>query len=122
MASIDELTRLDQEVDQAERRALRNLGEHLREAVRDLPSQSQLARIFVRHAANFEKWGALSNRGHGATMGKCELESLKRDIYQANSEDVLADLADVILAATEQLYPGEWRSALERVASVIGGQ
>jgi hypothetical protein len=121
MACIDELTRLDQEVDEAERRALRNLAEHLREAVRDLPSQSQLARSFARHAANFEKWGVLSNRGHGATMGKSELESLKREIWQANSEDVLADLADVILAVCEQLYPGAWRSALERVASAIGG-
>lgn len=51
---VDQLDQLDREVDEAEPRALRNLGEHLRSAVLDMPAESRLARAFVRRARKFE--------------------------------------------------------------------
>jgi hypothetical protein len=55
MATIEELKRLDMEIAEAEHRALRNLAEHLRQAVVELPIQSRLARTFAQHAQEFDR-------------------------------------------------------------------
>lgn len=58
MATVDQLEQLDREVEEAERRALRDLAAHLRAAVLDMPAESRLARAFVRRAQKFEMWAA----------------------------------------------------------------
>lgn len=58
MATVDQLEQLDREVEEAERRALRDLAVHLRAAVLDMPAESRLGRAFVRRAQTFETWAA----------------------------------------------------------------
>jgi hypothetical protein len=71
MADLDAIERLDREIQEAEAQAMHNLAAHLREAVRDLPSQSRLALAFVQHAKAFDilaggtapgEWGGLHLR------------------------------------------------------------
>lgn len=70
-STLDGIERLEQELDSAEREALCNLAKHLREAVLELPSESRLARSFVRHASKFETWA----RGSAAALwGDVELD------------------------------------------------
>jgi len=116
MGTIDELTRLDCEIEEAERRAMRDLAEHLRGAVRDMPSESRLARSFVRHAAKLDRQAGASG---SSAWRSIKLESLRSDIEHGNSEDVLADLSEILFAAAERLYPGEWRRLIEQFASAL---
>jgi hypothetical protein len=50
MTDLDQLRRLDMEIRVAECEAVERLAEHLYEAVRDLPSESRLALVFVQIA------------------------------------------------------------------------
>lgn len=89
MASIDELERLDREIREADQRALQNLAEHLREAVRDMPSESKLALAFVRYARKFEMW---ANDGvHGDIWGMSSLHGLEREAGEIIDDDDLLD-------------------------------
>jgi hypothetical protein len=54
MADLDQLGRIDGEIRLAEYCAVRGLADHLREAIRHLPSESKLGLIFFRHANNLE--------------------------------------------------------------------
>jgi hypothetical protein len=97
MATVDELTRLDREMVAAERQVLRALAEHLRQAVLELPSESRLARSFVRHAAKFD----MAASGSGADLwGTLELEKMVR-------EEGRAGAADLLWAAAEMLDPDD---------------
>lgn len=58
MATIDELERLDREIKEAEHEAIHNLAEYLRDAVRDLPSQSKLALAFVCYARTLDTYNS----------------------------------------------------------------
>jgi hypothetical protein len=54
MANIDDLRRLDAEVRVAECLAIRGLAESVRMAIRELPSESRLGLLFLRHADGLE--------------------------------------------------------------------
>jgi hypothetical protein len=82
-ASVASLERLDAEIVKAERRAALNLAEHLREAVRSLPSQSTLGLKFVQRAKDFEMWAHGS--GPGVPMN-ATLEDLYRDLRELGQE------------------------------------
>lgn len=56
MADLDLLQRLDAEIRIAESSAIQGVAEHMRAAVRDLPSESRLGLIFVRHADALDCW------------------------------------------------------------------
>lgn len=117
MATIDELTRLEHEIEEAERHALRNLADHLRAAVLDMPAESRLARAFARHAAKFERW---AHSGKPATMGKLEFDSMDRDIQADARELVLADIGQALLEGASRLQPGDpLKPTLEREAYVL---
>jgi hypothetical protein len=85
MATVDQLEQLDREVEEAERRALRDLAAHLRAAVLDMPTESALARAFVRGARKFEMWAGGPSP---ASSGAMELASLARD---AQAESLVVD-------------------------------
>lgn len=118
MTTIDELTRLDREVERAERQALCDLAEYLRAAVLELPSVSKLARSFVRCAAQFERWAATQPRDHVAGMGDGTLQELNRGLR----DDVLNELAAIMGEYAERLpVDDSYRSVIRRVANAIEG-
>ena len=80
MANLDELQRLDVEIRVAERRAVEGLAEHLRDAVRDLPSQSRLALVFVQQARNLDSCARESTPRLGAKHYLREIEREARDL------------------------------------------
>jgi hypothetical protein len=59
------------------RQAAIRLAEHLRQAVRDLPSESPLALIFVEHASTFDAWARGRNP---AAWTDVTLERLEQDL------------------------------------------
>jgi hypothetical protein len=83
MANLEDIERLDLIIQETERRAVIKLAEHLRAAVRDLPSQSRLALSFVRHANKLECWTQGSSPG---IWGASSTASLVKEI-----ESVLDD-------------------------------
>jgi hypothetical protein len=97
MATPDELTQLDLEVQRAEQQAMRNLAEYLRDAVLEMPSESKLARAFVRHASNFE-----SRAGAGTMV----LGNLERDLEQDERGEAAEHLRAALacLSPTDRLY------------------
>lgn len=73
MANLEDIERLDLIIQETERRAVMNLAEHLRAAVRDLPSQSRLALSFVRHANTLDVWAGGSSPGQWAAASTSDL-------------------------------------------------
>lgn len=85
MANLDDIERLDREIRAAERNAMSNLAAHLREAVRDLPSQSRLALYFVQHAKTFDVLATGTDPIHCSM----NLRLLERDV-----DELLGDEGD----------------------------
>src|SRR5579859_7277281 len=101
MATIEEIERQDALIRSSEAAALRNLAAHLREAVIDLPVESQLARAFVKRAKTFE--GAAQERNI-PLHGDSELWMLARDVEEPGArEEVLAAIADALEAGARRL-------------------
>ena len=84
MADLDAVERLDREIQEAEAQALHNLAAHLREAVRDLPSQSRLALAFVQHAKTFDVFAGGTAPGE---WGALHLRQMTREIDELFGED-----------------------------------
>lgn len=77
MASLEDLEQREREIDLAERDAVRGLAGYLRAAIRDLPSESRLPRMFFRHAKDFDMWAG----GSGvADWTNSSLRLLQRDL------------------------------------------
>jgi hypothetical protein len=118
MATITELERLDREVKDAEHRALANLAEHLRGAVRDMPSESKLARVFVRQAREFDY---LATARHlSSTSASIELDRIAEELRTGARGNVLLGIADAMRAGAEQLPPDDRLGrALEKEADKL---
>jgi hypothetical protein len=86
MADLDELHRLDAQIRYAEKRAVQRLAEHLRDAVRDLPSESRLALMFAQHARNLEACARENTPSLGADFELNELEQEFRDLDDEEEE------------------------------------
>jgi hypothetical protein len=73
MANIDDLRLLDEAIRLAERRAVEGLAAHLREAIRDLPSESRLGLVFLRCSDQLDE--AAAGQTPAPIMGvECVLE------------------------------------------------
>jgi hypothetical protein len=107
MATIDELTRLDRETADAELHALRNLGEHLRKAVLDMPGESKLARQFARHARALE-----------TCQSRFEFDKLVWGIRDGRR----AEVGEAMLALADYMCPDDLlRPTVEQMARLVGG-
>ena len=119
MATITELERLDREVKDAEHLALSNLAAHLREAVLDMPSESRLARVFVRQAKELD-YRARARHLQPSTGASIELGSIVRELRAGQRDDVLPAIADALEAGADQLDPGDrLKRVLEHEADVL---
>jgi len=121
MATIEEIERHDALIRSSEVRALQNLAAHLREAVIDLPAESQLARAFVKRAKTFE--GCVRQRDV-AQHGDGELWMLGREVDRAVDvrAQVLGAIADVMEAGATRLEDRDpLKSTLEVEAQHMRG-
>jgi hypothetical protein len=97
----------------AERTALLNLAQHLREAVFDIPAESKLARTFGRYGSRF---AAQADAYPGsAEYGGNGLASLERDLNEDNHARAAVHLeaARACLSRSDALY-----GALDRVLAL----
>ena len=83
MADLDQLQRQDAEIRHAECAAVRGVADHLREVVRDLPSESRLGLIFVRHADTLDVW---ATGREPAISTRVSLERMARELDELDDE------------------------------------
>jgi hypothetical protein len=83
MADLEQLQRLDAQIRYAEKRAVQRLAEHLRDAVRDLPSESRLALIFVRKPDTFELW---ATGGDVSVSTWATLDQMERELKELDDQ------------------------------------
>jgi hypothetical protein len=87
MADLDQLRALDAQIRYAEKRAVQRLAEHLRDAVRDLPSESRLALKFVRYADEFELWATGRDMAPSAWLTLHSLDKQLDELDDDGEED-----------------------------------
>jgi hypothetical protein len=75
----------------AEQRAVAALAEHLRQAVRDIPSESPLALMFVEHASTFDVWATGWNPAVWTDATLDRLEEDLKSLLSAEDEWAEAD-------------------------------
>jgi hypothetical protein len=102
MATNDELARLDREIKDAEHAALSNLASHLREAVLNIPSESRLARVFVRQAKEFDNLARARHLAPG-TSPSAELHRITEELRVGTRHNVLLAIAKAMRAGADQL-------------------
>jgi hypothetical protein len=84
MADLKELQQRDAEIHFAEARAVHDFAEHLRDGVRDLPSESKLGLIFVRYADDFELWATGRNPWPSTALS---LKKLERELSNLDDQE-----------------------------------
>ena len=102
MATDSELERLDRNIKDAEHEALSNLAAHLREAVLNIPSESRLARVFVRQAKEFDNL-ARARCLASATSPSTELHRITEELRVGTRHEVLLAIAKAMRAGADQL-------------------
>jgi hypothetical protein len=84
MANLVTLERRLAAIGLAEQRAVAGLADHLRQAVRDIPSESPLALMFVEHASTFDVWAGGRNP---AEWTNATLQRLEQDLQSLLSAE-----------------------------------
>jgi hypothetical protein len=87
MADLDQLQSLDREIRVAERQAVERLAAHLGEAIRDLPSESRLALVFVRRARDLQACASESTPSLGADHYLREIGQEFQDLQDDGEEE-----------------------------------
>lgn len=99
MADIYELERIDAEIVQAERAALRGIAEQMRQAIRDLPSESKLGRVLLASSRDID---AFAGGSSPALWGASTLERFVQDLRRIEEPD--EDLRERLTAEIHRVY------------------